>query len=126
MLLGLVIGVPGLVLFLFMFTKWDVTHGNENLFIANPLTFLAFPLGFWMALGSQRAQRWIGYVWLALGASTVLMIVLKLLPMFDQDTHLPLALIAPINLGCALAHLGLVKQPRAAVERVASDAASRA
>jgi hypothetical protein len=114
MVLGLAIGVPGLVLFLFLFTQWDVTHYNENLFIANPLTFALFPLGFWMACGSERAQRWAGTLAIALGALTLLAIVLKLLPAFDQDTHLPLALIAPINFGAALAHLALRKQPAAA------------
>jgi hypothetical protein len=110
MVIGLCVGVPGLVLFLFLFTKWDVTHYNENLFLANPLTFLAFPLGFWTAVGSRKAQRWLGTVWLLLGTSTVLLLLLKLLPDFDQDTHLPMALLVPINLGCALAHAGLVKR----------------
>jgi hypothetical protein len=107
MALGLLMGVPGLVLFLFLFTKWDVTHYNENLFLANPLTFLAFPLGFWTALGSQKAQRWLSIVWLLLGVSTLLLLLLKLLPAFDQDTHLTMALFVPMNLGCALAHAGL-------------------
>lgn len=111
MVMGIAIGVPGLVLFLFLFTQWDVTHWNENLFIANPLTFALFPLGFWMAFGSERAQRWAGNLAIALGALTLLAIVLKVLPNFDQDTHLPLALIAPINFGSALAHLALRKQP---------------
>lgn len=104
MLIGLVIGVPGLVLFLFLFTSWDVTHYNENLFLANPITFLAFPLGFWSAVGSKRALRWLSLVWLALGASTVLLLALKVLPWMDQDNHLPMALLVPINLGCAFAH----------------------
>jgi FtsH-binding integral membrane protein len=121
MLIGLVVGVPGLILFLFLFTKWDVTHYNENLFLANPITFLAFPLGFWTAVGSQKAQRWLGTVWLVLGTSTVLLLVLKLLPSFDQDTHLPMALLVPLNLGCALAHAGLVKRSQHAA---ASQAAA--
>jgi hypothetical protein len=121
MLIGLVVGVPGLVLFLFLFTKWDVTHYNENLFLANPITFLAFPLGFWTAVGSQKAQRLLGTVWLVLGTSTVLLLVLKLLPSFDQDTHLPMALLVPLNLGCALAHAGLVKRSQHAA---ASQAAA--
>jgi hypothetical protein len=108
---GLVAGVPGLVLFLFLFTQWDVTHYNENLLLANPFTFAALPLGLLTALGSTRALRWLGYAWVALGASTVLLIVLKALPAFDQDTSLPMVLFAPINLGCALAHLGLLRRP---------------
>jgi hypothetical protein len=108
---GLVAGVPGLVAFLFLFTQWDVTHYNENLLLANPLTFAALPLGLFTALGSKRALRWLGYVWVALGAGTVLLILLKALPAFDQDTSLPMVLLAPINLGCAVAHLGLLRRP---------------
>jgi hypothetical protein len=119
MILGVVIGVPGTVLFLFLFTAWDVTHHNENLFIANPLTLLMFPLGCWMAFGSKRAQRWAGTLWLVLGASTLLLLVLKALPMFDQDNHL-------INVGCALAHYGLLKKPRAVAAPIAADGASHA
>jgi hypothetical protein len=126
MLLGIALGIPGTVLFLFLFTAWDVTHHNENLFIANPLALLMFPLGAWMTFGSKRAMRWAGAVWLTLGCSTLLLLVLKLLPAFDQDNHLPLALIAPINLGCALAHLGLLKRPRAVAAPLAADGASRA
>ena len=126
MLIGLAFGVPGLVLFLFLFTKWDVTHYNENLLIANPLTFALFPLGFWMAFGSRRAQRWAGAAWIALGATTLLAIVLKLLPAFDQDTHLPLALIAPINFGGALAHLALRRQPQQAAVTAPAGAAGSA
>jgi hypothetical protein len=126
MLFGLAIGVPGLVLFLFLFTQWDVTHYNENLFIANPLTFALFPLGFWMACGSERAQRWAGNLAIALGGLTLLAIVLKVLPAFDQDTHLPLALIAPINFGAALAHLALRKQPVAAAQAAPAQATSGA
>ena len=124
MLLGVVIGVPGTVLFLFLFTAWDVTHHNENLLIANPLALLMFPLGCWMAFGSRRAQRWAGALWLVIGASTLLLLLLKALPAFDQDNHLPLALLAPINLGCALAHFGLLKRPRAAAAPLATDGAT--
>jgi hypothetical protein len=124
MLLGVMVGVPGLVLFLFLFTTWEVTHYNENLFLANPLSFLAFPLGFWTALGSRKAQRWLGTVWILLGASTLLLLLLKLLPAFDQDNHLPMALLVPINLGCALAHAGLLKRlPRTAASPAASTSA---
>jgi hypothetical protein len=54
-------------------------------------------------------MRALGSVWLMLGASTLLLIALKALPSFDQDTSIPLALLAPINLGCAFGHLRLRK-----------------
>lgn len=117
MLLGLVLGVPALVATLFLLTGWDVTHYNENLLIANALCVLSFPFGLWSAFGSQKGLRWLGNVWLALGAGTLLLFVLKLLPMFDQDVSVPLSLYAPVNIGCALAHWALrrssVTQPAA-------------
>jgi hypothetical protein len=122
-LVGLVVGLPGLVAFLLLFTQWDVTHYNENLLLANPLTFAALPLGLFVAGGSKRALRWVGMTWIALGASTVLLMLLKALPAFDQDTSLPMTLLAPINIGCALAHLGLLRHRRGAI---AGHAARRA
>ena len=55
---------------------------------------------------SGRGARCAGPVasWMALGASTLLLLVLKLLPAFDQDTSVPMALFVPVNVGCALAH----------------------
>jgi hypothetical protein len=102
--LGLVLGIPALVATLFLLTGWDVTHYNENLLIANALCVLSFPFGLWSAFGSRKGLRWLGNVWLALGAGTLALCVLKLLPMFDQDVSVPFALYAPVNLGCALAH----------------------
>lgn len=107
LIVGLAIGLPGTVAFLGLFTEWDVFTHNENLYLTNPLTLLAFLLSFAFIAGSARAQRLMAGIWLALGASTLALFVLKVLPAFDQDTRLPMALIAPINLGCAIAHLRL-------------------
>ena len=105
--LGIALGVPGLVATLFLLTGWDVTYHNENLFIANALTFASLPLGLAAAFGSRWALRSLGNVWIVLGASTLLLLLLKALPMFDQDVSIPLSLYAPVNLGCALGHLRL-------------------
>jgi hypothetical protein len=112
--IGLLVGILGSVAFFGLFTAWEVTKWNENLFLASPLTLLGFPLGLALATGSPSAQRWLGRVWLLLGASTLLYIVLKALPSFDQDTHLPLALLGPLNVGCALAHLLLGRRTQGA------------
>ena len=103
-LTGLVLGVPGLVAGLFLLTEWEVTHFNESLFFANPLSVLGFFLGPAVAFGSRRALRLLALASFALGASTLLFVVLKALPAFDQHTGLPLALYAPINFGFAAAH----------------------
>lgn len=103
---GLLYGVPGLVLFLFLFTEWEVTHYDENLFLVNPFTFAALPLGIAIALGSERALAWMRSAWFLLTASSIALVVLKLLPAFDQDTTLPFALALPVNFGFALGLLG--------------------
>ncbi len=101
---GLLFGLPGLVLFLmWQFTEHTVTWRNENLLLANPLTLLALPLG--LALAFRR--RWAGHllrsVWAFLAGTSVLAVLLKLLPMFDQDNWRLIALLLPVNLGMAAA-----------------------
>ena len=112
-LTGLVLGVPGLVAGLFLLTEWEVTHWNESLFFANPLSVLGFFLGPAVAFGSKRALSILRLASFALAGGTLLLMVLKLLPMFDQHTGLPLALYAPINFGFAAAH-ALIRQATAA------------
>jgi len=99
---GIACGVPGLVLFLFLFTGWDVTHWNENLWLTNPLTLAAIPLGLAIAFGSLAALRLMSRIWMLLAAMTVLALLLKLAPNFDQNNGLAFALLLPVNLGFAL------------------------
>ncbi|MGD8858896.1 MAG: DUF4105 domain-containing protein [Myxococcales bacterium] len=112
---GLVCGVPGLVLFLFLFTQWKVTHWNENLLLVNPLTFAALPLGFGIAFGSRKAMRWMGRLWHILTLTSLVALAVKALPMFDQDNWLPMALLLPMNVGFAWASsavtFGLPERP---------------
>ncbi len=102
---GLIFGLSGAVLFyMASFTDHLVTQRNENLFLANPVTLLAFPLGFFLALGRAWAFRWMRYAFLFLAASSGILLLLKALPDFDQDTLLPMALLLPVNFGLAFAH----------------------
>lgn len=104
MMVGLVFGLPGTVLLLmWLITEHTVTHRNENLLLANPLTLLALPLGFMLMLGSSRAARGLQWVWTALAATGVLALLIKVLPIFDQDNWRLLALLLPISLGTAFA-----------------------
>ncbi|MDH5670996.1 MAG: DUF4105 domain-containing protein [Myxococcales bacterium] len=103
-LLGILCGVPGLVAGLFLLTEWKVTHWNENLFLCNPVTFLSFPLGLMLIFGSRWARRWLARAAYLMAASSLLLLVLKLLPNFDQQVWLPMALMLPANVGFALAH----------------------
>ncbi len=114
-LIGLLFGLPGLLGFLmWTLTEHTVTYRNENQLLANPLTFLMLPLGIAIAFGSRAALRWCRYLFYVLAASSCALVVLKLLPSFDQDTILPMTLILPANVGYALAHRALALQPSAA------------
>ena len=108
MAVGAVFGVLGLVAFVGLFTEWDVTKYNENLFLVNPLTFCALPAERRLHAGlATRTALDGGDLGSLLGASTIALLAFKALPMFDQDTQLPLCLFGPMNVGCALAHLQL-------------------
>jgi hypothetical protein len=64
-----------------------------------------------LSWGSRRAQRVLSFSAFALAATTLLYLVLKLLPSFDQQAWVPYALYAPINLGFAAAHYLWKKRP---------------
>jgi hypothetical protein len=101
-LVGLVFGVPGLALFImWLGTDHTVTYRNENLFLANPLTVLALPLGIQLMRGSQKARERLGKLWLVLAGLGVLGVALKALPLFDQDNWRLIALLLPISVGFA-------------------------
>jgi hypothetical protein len=100
--LGLVLGIPGTALFImWLVTDHTVTYRNENLFLANPLTLLALPIGVALMWNSAKARARLFKVWLVLAASGVLGVVLKVLPPFDQDNWRLIALILPISVGMA-------------------------
>ena len=108
LLVGLVFGIPGLALFImWLFTDHTVTYRNENLFLANPLTVLAVPLGIQLMRGSPRALERLRRLWRVLAALGVLGLALKVLPMFDQDNWRLIALLLPLSMGlegaCTLA-----------------------
>ncbi len=103
---GLVFGLPGTALFImWLVTDHTVTWRNENLFLANPLTLLAVPFGIQLMWGSVKARARLRKVWVVLTASGVLGVLLKVLPMFDQDTWRLVGLILPTSAGFAGAFL---------------------
>ena len=110
MVIGASLGLCGLLGWLmWAFTEHVVTYRNENQWLANPITFLALPIGIGIALGSPRMLKAGRYAFYTLAAMTITLVVLKLLPAFDQDTRLTLALLGPLNLGGALAHFLLAR-----------------
>ncbi len=101
-LLGLVGGVFGVALaFLMTFTDHVVAHGNENLLQASPLTLALAPFGVMLAWGSPAARRLNRVTWLAVAALSVLGVVMKALPVFDQANWNVLAVLVPVNVGFA-------------------------
>ncbi|HKP60189.1 MAG TPA: DUF4105 domain-containing protein [Polyangiales bacterium] len=114
---GTLFGILGTAGFLmWAFTEHTVTYRNENMWLANPLTLLWLPLGIGIAFGSERARNIARYVFYTLAGMSMLGLVLKLLPNFDQDTSLTMTLLIPLNLGGALAHRAL--------QRVGSEVAA--
>jgi len=105
-LMGLVFGIPGLALLvMWLGTEHTVTWRNENLFLANPLTLLAVPFGIQLMWGSVKARARLRTLWVVLTGSGVLGVLLKVLPMFDQDTWRLVGLILPTSVGFAGAFL---------------------
>jgi hypothetical protein len=97
---GLVVGLPGLALFvMWLVTDHEVTFANENLFLGNPLTFVVAPLGLALVFGSTRSETWLRYLWTGLMGLGLLLLPLKLLPIFDQNNLLPALLLLPILVG---------------------------
>lgn len=104
-LTGFFMGLPGIVLALMsLFTNHSVTYWNENLALANPLTFLAFPLGIFTAAGFQRISRIAAWLWFSLAGIGALYIILKVFPFFTQDNWQIIAFLAPLL--AALAYSG--------------------
>jgi hypothetical protein len=113
--LGLLFGLPGAVLALmWLVTDHTVTWGNENLFFASPLTLLALPLGLALLSARAWAGRALRAVWLALAGSSILGLMLKVLPAFDQDNWRLIALLLPLNLAMAASSLMYEAQARRA------------
>ena len=101
-LLGLLLGVFGSALsFLMFFTDHDVTYGNENLLQANPVHLSLVVFGVMLMLGKERAARRNRIAWSLVGALSVLGVLIKVLPMADQDNWNILALTVPVNAGFA-------------------------
>lgn len=101
-LFGLGLGAFGIFLFIVgIFTNHTVAHRNENLFLVNPITFALLPLGIMLIAGAKQAKSGLFWTWSALGALSLLGVVVKVLPMFDQQNWNLIALFLPINVGFA-------------------------
>ncbi len=103
-LVGLVWGGSGLLLFMLgFFTEHLITHGNENLLFASPLTLLLLPLGVLLYRNHPRALKGLEWVTLALAGLALIGVAAKVLPRFDQQNGNVIALVLPLSLACAVA-----------------------
>jgi hypothetical protein len=122
---GFLFGLIGTAGFLmWTLTEHTVTYRNENQFLANPLTLLLVPLGIAILFGSLRGLKWARYVVYSLAALSLALVVLKLLPNFDQDTLITMTVLLPLNLGGALAHYAIVREPAASPASLAAERAA--
>lgn len=100
--LSFVLGFLGALLLSLWFTDHLVSHGNENLWQANPLPLFASVLSLGLIKQSQRMETVLRMLWLTMAVSTVGLLLLKpILPILDQDLSMTVPLFAPINLAFA-------------------------
>ena len=91
---GLIFGSLGFVLFLMMcFTEHKDTYWNENILILNPITLLLFPVGILKVFNKSEGL----FAWLCTisGVAATMALLLKVLPMFDQENGQPLRVLLP-------------------------------
>jgi hypothetical protein len=94
---GILFGIPGTILLLMAaFTDHIVTYHNENLLLANPFTLFALPIGISLILKRDFGLKWADKLSYLLAALGILLLLLKILPSFDQDNRLAISLILPI------------------------------
>lgn len=100
LLMGLILGFMGsLLFFLATFTNHTVTYYNENLFIANPFTFLIFFLSI-LELKNRDKYFKIFFISLTIILGIALVgLIFKLFPAFDQHNEQAIAFILPLLIG---------------------------
>jgi hypothetical protein len=99
----MILGLPGSALFFMStFTDHTVTYGNENLFLTNPLTLAALPLGMVAVFGrGETGRRLLQLFWFLLAGLVCVYLLLKIFPFFDQQNGPAIATILPVL--CAFA-----------------------
>jgi hypothetical protein len=112
-LTGFVLGIPGTILmFMSFFTDHVVTYHNENIFLANPLTFLLIPLGFALLAKKNYARRWLPVTVYSLCALGGILLFFKFFPAFDQYNWLSIAIILPLMVSLAVSWLTITRNAK--------------
>jgi len=111
--IGIVYGIPGLALFFMsFFTDHVVTYHNENLLLANPFTFLLILLGIGIIVNNSFSLKWSQILWYFLCGLTIILLILKIFPVFDQQNWLSISMIIPLNLAMAFSWSNIIKNNR--------------
>ena len=98
----LLIGVAGIVLAaLWMFTDHNTSYWNENLFFLTPIAAPLIVLLPAALTGRQWATKPTLWLALAVAVSSVLGVLLKVLPAFYQVNSQLIALLLPVNVTIA-------------------------
>jgi hypothetical protein len=109
--IGIVYGIPGLVLFLMsFFTDHTVTYHNENLLLANPFTFLFILLGIGVIIKNKFSMKWVPILWYFICGLNIILLILKIFPYFDQQNWLSISIISPLNFVMALSWNKIINQ----------------
>lgn len=96
---GLVLGVLGTVLlFMMVATDHDVTYGNMNILLANPMHLVIAIGGILMLFKRKSARRFIRIGYIGTLVLTCFLPAAQLLSTFNQHNQLSAALIIPGNI----------------------------
>ncbi|MGM0432116.1 MAG: DUF4105 domain-containing protein [Spirochaetota bacterium] len=100
---GITLGILGsILLFMMSMTDHDVTYGNSNIMLANPLFFLIAFGGILLLLKRPSAQKIISWGWVLVCFLSLLLLFLTFITIISQHNHLSMAVISPIAIGLGI------------------------
>jgi len=103
-ILGGCLGLLGIIFtLLWVFTDHQVAAHNENILLCAPFAVLLFVYGIRVAQGAVSAYLKTYWLIAASAALSVLSLILKLFPWFDQNNYQIIALLLPLWMGLCLA-----------------------
>ncbi len=101
--IGLTGGMLGsLLLFMVVFTDHDVTYGNTNLLLCNPLMIIIGILGLFLMAGNMKILRYIQRLWIIMAMSGLALLFMRLFSIIDQQNQLSISVILPISCSMGL------------------------
>ena len=115
---GLSGGILGSILFFMIyFTNHDVTFGNTNLLLLNPLTLFIGIFGIALIAGNKKALRYNDILWRIMAITGLTLLFLKIFSIIDQQNQLSISIILPISVCMGFGSLCIRKWDRSHKER---------